>query len=97
MVDDQVKYRLQNCSTGRLLSVLKEKDLKELHHFLPHARMSLMQGVFFTLKREKATRTYFSQFSFNAQRSRRERQRPELSKFSSKGGLVPILWETFIS
>ena len=46
MVDDQVKYRLQNCSTGRLLSVLKEKDLKELHHFLPHARMSLMQGVF---------------------------------------------------
>lgn len=52
MVDDQLKYRLQNCSTGRLHSVLKDKDLKELHHFLPHARMSLMEGFFYIKKRE---------------------------------------------
>ena len=36
MVDDQVKYRLQNCSTGWVYnSALKEKDLKELYHFPP--------------------------------------------------------------
>ena len=55
--------------------------------------MSLMEVLcfvfFFTLKGEKVTRTHFPQFSSNAQRPRREWQRPELSKFSSKEDWYP--------
>lgn len=81
MLDDQVKYRLKTVVQGDYPSVLK--DLKHYSVSCPsHTRMSLMEGfVFFTLK-EKATRTHFSQFSFNAQNAKERRQRPELSKFS---------------